>query len=334
MTTVPLTGAPGFRFYKDLYPSGRAGGLSYYPYSSIIAGLTASISLAAAAPAATPANVTVAVTAGRAYLDAQIATLASGLNVTLTPTVGAAGLTNYELYVNPTRMLRVVPIGDPAPTTLLNGAAVQDGDMYATAVDFGEYFGAVDFYRYQGGLWTLLDPSFAAPELPAQPGKNRSWGAANRPVLAAGNFTFNAVEKRVYKENLYPPYTNSNSKALIHDSASLALATVGLYVHVLPVPVTATFTNGSPTVTVAAADRALVADIMASVTNTNLLAFDGATLATGGYNAGTGVITLGANYGGTSGTKLAEITAVTPANVHIVSPARSLVTLSENLTNP
>lgn len=328
MTTVPLSGAPGFRFYKDLYPSGRDGGLSYYPYSSIANGLTPSISLSTAAPAAAP-TVTVAVAAGRAYLDGQLANLASSSNVTLNVLPGLNGITDYDVFVNPTRKLVPIPVGGSIPTTLLNGAAVQDGDMYATCIDFGEYFGATEFFRLGGGTWSAFDPTFSAPELPAQPGKNRSFGGAIRPALAASNLTINQVEKKVYIENLYPPYTNSNSKALIRDVASLYVGTVKLYVHVLPRPVTATFTNGNASVTVAAVDRALVADIAASVSNTNTLQIDGATLNAAGYNAGTGVITLGAVYTGTTGTKVVDITPVTAPNIHVVSPALSSVMLRD-----
>jgi hypothetical protein len=334
MTTVPLTGAPGFRFWKDLYPSGRQGGLSYYPYSSIISGLAATWSLSAGAPAASAANVTVAVAAGSAYLDGQIAQLASSANVTVTPGAVVNGVNTYRVYLNPTRKLMPIALGASAPTTRLNGDAVADGDIYATCIDFGEYFGATGFFERVAGVWTSFDPSFKAPVLPAQPGKQRQWGGENHPRLAAGNFTVNQVEKKVYIENLYPPYTNSNSKALLRDVASLEVATASLYYHVLPLPVEATFTNGATAVTVALPFRSLFADIAASVTNTNALAIDGAALATGGYNAGTGVITLGANYTGTTGTKVVNVTPVTPANVVILSPARSVLAASMNLTNP
>jgi hypothetical protein len=334
MTTVPLTGAPGFRFYKDLYPSNRAGGMSYYPYSSIINGLTPSINISAAAPAATVANVTVAVSAGRAYLDGQIASLASSANVVFTPVSGVEGILRYDVYLNPTRMLRPIALGAAAPTTLLNGAAVQEGDMYAECIDYGEYFGAKDFFLRTGTTWTKFDPTFAKAAIPAQSGKNRSWGAENRPQLGAGNLTVNQLEKRVFIETLYPPYTSSMSKALLHDTASLYLGSVDLFVHVLPKPVTATLTNGNTAVTIAAADRPLVADIVASIPNTNTLVIDGAAVATAGYNAGTGVLTLAASFAGTSGTRLVNITPSVGANVNIVSPARSSVDLSENFTNP
>lgn len=334
MPTVPITGAPGFRFWKDLYPTGRQGGLSYYPYSAVNSGLVASWSLAATAPSATPQTVTVSFSAGTAYLDGQLATLGSSVNVQVQPSTASDGFTNRRVYLNPTRALIPVVLGGSAPTTRLNGDAVAAGDGYCSVVDYSEYFSATAFYRYDGTAWSATDPSFEAPANPAQSGKNRTWGGENIGKVASANFTVEQVEKRIYIENQYPAYVSSNSKALLRDSASLELVTASIYYHVLPEAVTATFTNGSTSVTVAAASRATMADLAASVTNTNLLQIDSATLAATGYNSSTGVITLGAAYSGTNGTKTVNITPVTAANVYVLSPLRSVLNATGNLTNP
>jgi len=334
MATVPITGAPGFRFWKDLYPTGRQGGLSYYPYSSVAGGLTVSWSLAAANPSATPQAATVSVSAGTAYLDGQLATLASSVNVSTAPTTAVEGFNLRNVYLNPTRVLTPVALGGSAPTTRLNGDAVAAGDAYCKAIDYGDYFSATEFFRYNGTSWVLIDPSFEAPAMPAQSGKNRTWGGECHSKLASGNFTVDQIEKRIYVENLYPPYVSSNSKALLRDVGSLELANVSLYYYVLPEAVTATFTNGSTTVTVAAASRPLVADIVASIAATTTIAIDGAALAASGYNSTTGVITLAAAYTGTTGVKSVNITPVTPANIYVLSPARSILTASGNFTNP
>jgi hypothetical protein len=334
MATVPLTGAPGFRFWKDLYPTGRQGGLSYYPYSSIAGGLSPSWTLAAANPAATPQAVSVSVAAGTAYLDGQLATLASGVSVTATPTSVVDGFNLRTVYLNPTRVLTPVALGSSAPTVRLNGDAVAVGDAYCQAVDYGDYFSATKFFRYDGVNWNLIDPSFEAPAVPAQSGKNRTWGGECYSKVTSSNFTVDQIEKRIYVENLYPPYVSSNSKALLRDVASLEVANVSLYYYVLPKPVTATFTNGSTTVTVAAASRSLVADIVASIAATTTIAIDGAALAASGYNSTTGVITLASAYAGTTGVKTVNITPVTAANVYVLSPARSILSGSGNLSNP
>ena len=338
MTTVPITGAPGFRFFKDLYPTGRQGGLSYYPYSSINNGLALSWSLASGAPAAAPGAVNVTVSAGTAYLDSQMATLAANATINVAPAASAVlmGENIRRVYMNPTRALIPLPMGASAPTVLLNGDPVSAGDIVADAIDFGEYFGATGFRKYDGVAWLPFDPSFEAPALPAQSGKNRTWGGENHPKLAAGNLTVNQVEKRIYIQNLYPPYTSSNSKALLRDSASLELGTAVLYYYVLPMAVTAEFTNGNAAVTIAAEDRAMFADLVASIgaANTNALKLDSAAVTASGYNAGTGVLTLAANYAGTSGVKTVLLTPATPGNNYVLSPARSSLAGSGNLVNP
>jgi hypothetical protein len=223
-------------------------------------------------------------------------------------------------------------LGGSAPTTRLNGDAVAAGDAYCSVVDYSEYFSATAFYRYDGTAWSAIDPSFEAPASPAQSGKNRTWGGENIAKVASANFTVEQVEKRIYIENQYPPYVSSNSKALLRDSASLELVTASIYYHVLPEAITATFTASNPSVTVAAASRATMADLAASVTSLTSLLIDSAAISA--YNSTTGVITLAANYGGTAGTKTVNITPATAANIYVLSPARSVLNATGNLTNP
>jgi hypothetical protein len=333
----PYQGAPGFRFLKDLYPTHRSGGLNYYPYCSIQSGLTPSWSLAAGAPVAVPANLTVAIAPGNAILDSQPATLSTSVNLVFTPEDVADGYNYFRVFLNPTRILQpVVASGGvyTPPTTLLNGDAVQDGDKYLEAIDFPDHLEGRAFYVREGGVWKNYDPSFATPDVPVQQGRNRVYGNGTRPKVALSNFTINAVEVPIYLATGYPIFGYQPARANLRNPASLEIVTAEVYYHVLPKVVTGTFINGDADVTVAYAERDSIADLMSSVTNTNVLALDGETLDTGAYNSATGVITLGAPYTGTSGTKEVLLTPVTPANVYVLSPGKSNLVASTNFTNP
>lgn len=214
---------PGFRYLKDLFPASRGMGLNYYPFSSIQNGLTP------AWTAATGNNTvaqTVTISAGSAYLDGQLATLAASVSVTVTPGTVVNGENLYHIFLNPSR--RLVPTTGSVPTTLLNGVAVADGDMYAICDSREDYLIANSFYKRVSGAWQAFDPSFEAPPVPSQAGKNRTWGGNCSPVIALGNFSVNTIEKKAYIGTNYPPYTNSNSMALLRDSASLHIATLSL----------------------------------------------------------------------------------------------------------
>jgi hypothetical protein len=350
MTTVPTQGAPGFRFFKDLYPTGRDIGLSYYPYSSIFSGLGVSMTtpLAAAVSRAPNALGTYGVTvgSGQAYLDGQIATLATNTNLTINPVTALGdatpsdGYNYYAIFLNPTRKLQIVALGAAAPTALLNAAAVQTGDMYATAVDYGEYFEAIDFFKRSAvGTWTKFDPSFEPPALPSQPGRNAAFGNVNYPMVNANNFTVNAVEKEVYIGNMYPPYTSSASKAVLRKSASLMVGTLQLYYYVLGKTITAQVTSGSTAVVVDPPSASLVNALVAASGSAASLALSGLAAVGAGaiasWNAGTRTLTLGAaaSANAASGTPL-TIGAATPANTHLLDPFLSSVDSSNNFTRP
>lgn len=217
---------PGFRYLKDLFPQSRGIGLNYYPFSAISSGLTP-------AWTATAGNNTVAqtvtISAGSAYLDGQLATLAAGVTLTVTPGTVIQGENLYHIFLNPSRRLVPIVKGASAPTTLLNGVTVANGDMYAVCDSREDYLIATEFYKRVGGAWQTLDPSFEAPPVPAQAGKNRTWGGNCSPVIASGNFSINSIEQKIYIGTKYPPYTNSNSMALLRDSASLHIATLSLF---------------------------------------------------------------------------------------------------------
>ena len=223
--------APGFRFVKDIFPSIRGVGLSYYPFSSIQSGLVASWTAAATSttPNAVPQQ-TVNVTAGSAYLDGQLSYLASAVNVPVNITNRVAGLNYYYILLNPSRAWGVIARGT-APSTVTtrrNGDPVGAGDYLAQGYDQGEYFVVDTFYKRVGSLWQSLDPVFEAPPVPAQAGKNRTLGGNVHSKIALGNFTVNQLEQKVYIDTKYPPYTNSNSKALFRDCATLHIATLVL----------------------------------------------------------------------------------------------------------
>lgn len=228
-TPIELQVAPGFRYLKDLYPESRGMGLSYYPYSSIYSGLVPSWT---ANTSVTNPDQTVAITAGSAYLDSQLSTLAANISVTVDITADTpVGDNFFYIILNPSR--RVIPYVTTQPTTLLNGVAVADGDWAVKCADLDEYLIANTFYKRVAGAWQqsvsgdpVNDLIFQAPIVPSQTGKNRHWGNQVSTTIAASNFQVNIVEKRVYIGNVYPPYVNSNSLALLRDCASLHIATL------------------------------------------------------------------------------------------------------------
>lgn len=230
MAPVESLAAPGFRTLKDIYPDARGMGLSYYPYSSVYTGLnptwtpTASTGTIPKVPAAQ----TVAISAGRAYLDSELSTLAASVSLTVNPTTLGVlpGLNYYHIFLNPTRELVPIVRGSAAPTTLLNGAAIVNGNKYVLCNDIGEYLTTDTFYKRVAGAWVAYNPIFEAPPVPAQTGKNRTWGGESDPVVALSNFSVNAVEKKVYVGTQYPPYVSSNSMAELRDCASLHIATL------------------------------------------------------------------------------------------------------------
>jgi hypothetical protein len=163
-------------------------------------------------------------------------------------------------------------MGDSAPTTYLNGASVGKGAQYAECIDFGDYLSATKFYEYDGANWEQFNPIFSAPSLPAQKGKNRSFGNDMLPTVAATNFTVGALEKRVYIEPNYPPYTNSASKALLRAGASLELGRLSLYYYTLPLSVVATGVSGDNDLLVDDDTAAILADMVAAAGNVSNLA--------------------------------------------------------------
>jgi hypothetical protein len=230
-TPIELQVAPGFRFLKDLYPESRGMGLSYYPYSSIYSGLVPSWT-ATAGNLSTPPAQTVSISAGSAYLDSQLSTLASSVDITVPTTSAAVGDNYYYIILNPSR--RVVPyVGSTKPSTLLNGDSVTEGDWAVQCADLDEYLIANSFFKRVGSSWQqsisndpINDLIFQAPIVPSQKGKNRHWGNQVASKVTASNFQVNIVEKRVYIGSVYPPYVNSNSLALLRDCASLHIATL------------------------------------------------------------------------------------------------------------
>lgn len=334
---LQLMGAPGFRFFKDLYPGSRSGGLNYYPYSSIKSGFTPSWTLAAANPTSAAANVTVAIAPGTALIDAQDASLASAVNVTFTPEDIIDGENYFRIFAAPTRALQPVTsvsgVYTP-PTTRLNGDPVQDGDRYAECVDYPTHLEAHTFYKLQGGVWGVVDPSFEAPDHPSQEGRNRIFGNKCHRKLTLSNFMVNALEVPIFIATQFPIYGYAPARANLRNPASLEIATAVLDYYVLPLNVTATFTSGSPSVTLDYPYRSMFADIVASIVSTTTLAIDGEPLAASGYNAATGVITLADNYAGTSGAAQVLITPVTAGNNYILSLGKSELIPSGNLTNP
>ena len=334
---VPYFGAPGFRFIKDLYPASRAGGLNFYPYSSIKSGLTPSWTLASADPAAAPANLSVTISSGQALLDAQPASLTNNVTLTFTPEGVATGLNFFNVFLNPTRILQpIVSVGGvfTPPTTLLNGDPVLDGHFYAQCVDFPLFLEAYNFYQRQSGVWTQVDPSFITPSVPVQQGKNRVFGNNAVSKVTSTNFTINAVEVPIYIATQFPIFAYQPARANLRSPASLGVVSVVPYYYVLPLALTATFTNGSPSVQVDYAYRSMVADLTSSVVATTTLAIGGQALAASAYNPATGVLTLATNWAGTTGDQQVTITPVTPGNIYVLSVNLSQLLPTENLTNP
>lgn len=329
------SGAPGFRFIKDLFPSYRQGGISYYPFSSIKSGFTPSWTLAAAAPAAVAADITVDIAPGMALLDGQNANMSSAISVAFTPEDLMTGANYFRIFLNPTRVLQ--PIISSAgvytpPTTRLNGDPVQDGDRYLECVDFPEHLEGFSFYKRVEGAWVNYDPIFEAPAIPAQSGQKRMYGGECHSKVNLNNITINMLEAPIYLSAGYPAYAYRPARAKMREPASLELAAAKLYYYVLPLNVSATFTNGSTTATLEYAYRSDMADIVASIPAITDLELDGVGLTA--YDAATGEVTLASAYAGTSGTGQVLLTPAVAGNDIILSIARSELEASENLTNP
>ena len=191
MATVPLNGAPGFRMMKDLFEIGRRGGLMYFPYSAVIEGLSASLAaISNPAPNATPRTHGVVVTAGSAYLDGEVAKLASGVTFNFTPSATelVSGLNEYVVYLNPTRKVLTgvhnVTSGS-MPTTLLNGDAISNGDYYAKVFAIDDYEVVDKIYKRTNGAWLEYDVSFAPP---MHQGRGYIWGNEMYPKVTASSF--------------------------------------------------------------------------------------------------------------------------------------------------
>lgn len=340
MSTIPLKGTPGYRFLWQHWPSGRAGGLTYYSqYTQVESGLQPSWTRPApAAPTATAVDKTVNVSAGRAYLDGQLSVLASSAIVTVDPDATQPvinGLNDYFIYLNPTRLLQPVPLGDSAPTTYLNGVSIGLGAQYAECIDFGDYLSARAFYEYKNSGWEKFDPSFKAPALPAQPGKNRAWGNEALAAVSGTNFTVDALEKRVYIEPVYPPYTMSNSKALLRDTASLEIGRLSLYYYVMPLSLEVALTESSTTASVSSLSASILSEMIAaagSVANLSvkLESIDSALLFNStapeekvNISAINGTTLTLAEDANVSGTYNVLLSPQTEANVYLFAPAKS-----------
>jgi hypothetical protein len=199
---------------------------------------------------------------------------------------------------------------------------------------------AYTYYKYDGANWAEFNPMWEKTGVPTQPGNKRIQGRVVYPKVAATNLSmvrpniYDGVEKPVYAHSQISSFLASPSLGLIIQPASLELGCINLHYYVLPLPVKATFTNGSTSVTVNAAYKDTIADLVASVSNTNTLAIDGAQLAATAYNASTGVLTLGAAYAGTSGTKTVNVTPQTPANIYVRSVGKSFVSQTGNYVYP
>ena len=253
MTTIPPKGAPGFRFWTDIYESMRRGGLKYYPYSAIIEGF--GISYTGAGPsadqvlAATPIAVDVDIATGECYLDGEVSKATAGATfphtVNIAPAAVTYGVNEFCVFLHPTRTTVVsslVPGAVGAPTAHLSGEAFAEGHLWALATfvpdpigtnssNTKDYWVATKFYQFTNGVWVDFDPTFAPPTLE---GYNYIFGNGMTKGFSHLNVFLDQGEQLVYHKTMYPPYVNDNSHALMRADASLLLATAKLYYAVFP----------------------------------------------------------------------------------------------------
>lgn len=333
------SGVLGFTSWpKDFFTYARAGGLNNKPKSLVTSGLKPSWTISAAAPAATPAAVTIDVTTGTAMLDEQEAELSVAAQFSLTPAGIGAGDNYFRFFLNPTREIQTVVMSDlsgthVAPTTRLNGDPIQDGDGYVICGIEPSQLIAYAYYKRVRGAWVETDMTYLPTPANTQQGQFKLLSGKTIKKVTASNFTVNAIEGWTKYGTITQPWeVPSAPRGIMRNSSSLQVFTANLYYYVLPLDVTATFTNGSDTVTLDYDDRAVFSDIVNSILNTNTLEIDGAALDAAGYAASTGVITLAANYTGTTGTKQVTITPVTPANIYVRSTSKSELTLPQQPT--
>lgn len=331
------SGVLGFTSWpKDFFTYARTGGLNNKPKSLALSGLKPSWTIASAAPASTPAAVTIDVSTGTALLDEQEAELYVAAQFSLTPAGIGAGDNYFRFFLNPTRQIQTVVMTDlsgshTAPTTRLNGDPIQDGDGYVVCGIEPSQLIAYVYYKRVRGAWVETDLIYAPTPATTQQGQFKLLSGATIKKVTATNFTVNAIEGWTKYGTITQPWeVPSAPRGIFRNSASLQLFTANLYYYVLPLNVTATFTNGSDTVTLDYDDRAVFNDIVDSIPDVAALKIDAALLDS--YVSSTGVITLAANYTGTSGTKQVTITPATPANIYIRSVSKTELTLPQQPT--
>jgi hypothetical protein len=207
----------GNRFNYQLDPRGQQGGLSYYPFSGIVSGLTVT---AAVANGTDNVNLAVTITAGAARLDGKYHSLAANISALILP-VGAdvaVGTQKFEIWLNPRRVV-------PALTSAPGGPAT--GDKYLKVRDQGEYLEVTDFLQYNGSAWLDFDP--VRGSAPGYGFNNLPMNEINTVIDTAttSNKSFSFTpEKAVYHGNNYPQYVAAPSKAHVRLNAGVKLADI------------------------------------------------------------------------------------------------------------
>ena len=367
MTVIPPKGAPGFRFWTDIYESMRRGGLKYYPYSAIIEGLGVTLTTPIDPDqvlTAAPFAVDVDVATGSCYLDGEVSHPTAGASFPHTVNVAPAdvtmGVNEFCVFLHPTRKMVVtslLPGAGGAPTAHLSGEAFAEGDLWAVAVYVPDHIGTIpsntkdywvahEFYIFQNGVWVLHDPTFAPPTLE---GYNYIYGNQMTRFFSENNVFLDQLEQRVYHKQMYPPYVNSNSHALMREDASLLLGTAKLYYAVFPLTFTGvSLDDTAGTITLQPADAALLElirsanaaggldNILLEVQPANsqtAAVMAAATPITDASFSGT-VITLPAAMSADLNGAAITIAATVPANQYLLIPPASIVEGSRNFTNP
>jgi hypothetical protein len=199
----------GQQFDFDRFPQAMRGGMRVYPYGGIVSGLA----VGTVTYNATTDVLTIPYAAGVVRLDGKKYSVGSS---TITVSAVASGATVVTpLYILPTRANPVVTSamasGADAPPT---GGT---GNLRLHAVDMGEYFKLVDFYKYSGSAWAKHDIIFDPPTL--------DYGNLPHNQITAATVSV-TPEKMVYGKDVSSPFLSMPAAHYVRYDCSFLYAVV------------------------------------------------------------------------------------------------------------
>jgi hypothetical protein len=199
----------GQQFDFDRFPQAMRGGMRVYPYGGVVSGLT----IGTVAYNATTDVLTIPYAAGVVRLDGKKYSIgASSVTVAAVP---SSATVVTPIYVLPTR---ANPVVTSAPAS--NAAAPPTGGtgpVRLHAVDMGEYFKLVNFYKYSGSAWAKHDIIFDPPTL--------DYGNLPHNEIVGATVGV-APEKMVHSKDVSSPFLSAPAAHYVRYDSSLLIAVV------------------------------------------------------------------------------------------------------------